>query len=240
MNLLIDTGNTRIKWALADGPSLVTRGVVEHAEVATLPKVWSGLPRIHRVLVACVAGPNIREAVEDALDRIDGDIDWVVARQQECGVRNGYTEPGKLGADRWAALIGAYALGLVPGVIVSAGTALTVDMMGADGQFAGGIIVPGFRALDAGLRARTALAAETGEFSAFPTSTEDAITTGAIDALCGAVERVARRVAATGSTPRVILTGGDADRIAAHLTVPFTRVDDLVLRGLATIASHKR
>jgi len=239
MNLLIDTGNTRIKWALADGPSLVTRGVVEHSDVVTLPKVWGNLPPINRILVACVAGPQIREAVEDAIDRVDGEVDWVVAREFECGVRNGYSDPTRLGADRWAALVGAYALGLVPGVIVSAGTALTVDMMGADGRFAGGIIVPGFRALDAGLRARTALAADTGAFSAFPTCTEDAITTGAIDALCGAVERVARRVAATGSTPRVILTGGDADRIASHLTVPFSRVDDLVLRGLATIASHK-
>ncbi|NDF74787.1 MAG: type III pantothenate kinase, partial [Betaproteobacteria bacterium] len=136
------------------GIDLVTKIMIYAILALSLELLVGGTGLYLRTLLDGIApvpeiDPQIREAVEDAIDRVDGEVDWVVAREFECGVRNGYSDPTRLGADRWAALIGAYALGLVPGVIVSAGTALTVDMMGADGRFAGGIIVPGFRALDA-------------------------------------------------------------------------------------------
>ena len=151
---------------------------------------------------------------------------------------NCYDEPSQLGVDRWAALIGARALSSDPCVVVNAGTAMTVDALGAQGEFIGGIIVPGFNLMHESLAANTArLSAERGNFTPFPRATRDAITSGAIQALCGAIERMRDAMLAAGHRePVMIFSGGAGELVARHLGRPVRIVDKLVLEGLVRIA----
>jgi type III pantothenate kinase len=121
---------------------------------------------------------------------------------------------------------------------VSAGTALTIDALCADGRFLGGLIVPGpalmRRSLD---RGTAGLRLTEGAFDPFPASTPDAITTGALQAAIGAIQRMREAMAQRGVSPeRLILSGGAASDIEPHLPMPATLNDNLVLDGLALIA----
>src|SRR5205807_10545519 len=106
------------------------------------------------------------------------------------GVRNGYERPEALGPDRWAALIAARALHNGASLVVNAGTATTVVMLGADGAFLGGAILPGVELMRFVLHEHTGrLPIQEGKYSDTPRNTIDAIETGCRHAQAGAVER---------------------------------------------------
>jgi type III pantothenate kinase len=121
---------------------------------------------------------------------------------------------------------------------VNAGTAMTADALTAKGEFIGGIIVPGFDLMHESLAAHTArLSAERGNFMPFPRTTRDAITSGAIQALCGAVGRMRDAMLAAGhQEPVLIFSGGAGELVARHMDRPVRIVDKLVLEGLVQIA----
>jgi type III pantothenate kinase len=153
-------------------------------------------------------------------------------------VRNGYDRPEQLGADRWAALIGARQLHAGACLVVGAGTATTVDLLTADGVFRGGLILPGLALMRSSLAGAAAQLAEaSGRHSDSPRNTDDAIVSGAIEATAGAIERMYRRIAGQPS-PTCLLTGGAAGELEAHLHLPLRRVDDLVLQGLLLVADE--
>lgn len=236
--LLLDAGNTRLKWAvLRDGVRL--DGVADYAALATSP--WPG-QRFARVLGCNVAGPE-RAAALAALLADSPAIEWLRPGASAAGVQNGYREPGQLGADRWAALIGARSLGSEPVIVATAGTALTVDALDGDGRFLGGVIVPGYRLMREALARGTAdLGHPDGESVAFPQSTGEAIVNGAAAALAGAVTVMRGRLAArTGREPLLLLSGGDAPilwpLLSAALAGKVRQVDNLVLVGLARLAA---
>jgi type III pantothenate kinase len=155
-------------------------------------------------------------------------------------VRNGYREHSTLGADRWAALIAARHLVAGAALAVMAGTAPTIDALTQDGQFLGGLILPGFDLMAESLARGTAgLPRTPGGFALFPQSTADAIASGAIQALCGAVERMQRALAARGAEPQILLSGGAAETLYAHLGRPARIVPNLVLEGLRVIAESE-
>ena len=144
----------------------------------------------------------------------------------------------RLGADRWAALIGAHH---EPGgdlLVVSAGTALTLDCLDRDGMFRGGTIAPGFALMRQSLARGTArLGYPEGDYAAYPQQTADAILSGCIDALVAPVERRAARFSADLGRPvRILIGGGDGMMLMSHLAVPAAIVDNLVLSGLALVA----
>ena len=148
-----------------------------------------------------------------------------------CGVKNGYDTPQQLGADRWAALIGARALHAGPAVVVMAGTATTIDALDAQGLFRGGLILPGLALMRAALARNTAdLPHAAGHYRAQPTNTDDAIVSGAIHATLGAIERIH---ATLGEDALCLLSGGAAQELAPQLDLPFRLIDNLVLEGLA-------
>jgi type III pantothenate kinase len=122
--------------------------------------------------------------------------------------------------------------------VVNAGTAMTVDALNAKGEFVGGIIVPGFDLMHESLAAHTArLSAERGNFTSFPRTTRDAITSGAIQALCGAVERMRDAMLVAGHPePMLIFSGGAGELVARYMGRPVRIVDKLVLEGLVQIA----
>jgi type III pantothenate kinase len=170
-------------------------------------------------------------------------IRWLTATPSACGVVNRYSPAGSLGPDRWAALVAARLRALEsdtpaqPVIVVNAGTAVTVDTLDADGVFRGGSILPSMRLMLRALADNTAaLKVAPGGFADFPTNTADALYTGALQAVCGAIELARARVSTHGAPVRCYLAGGAAPEIGPHLAAPVDLVDNLVLEGVLALA----
>jgi type III pantothenate kinase len=159
----------------------------------------------------------------------------VHARADQCGVSSCYAAPQQLGSDRWAALIAAHYLYMERDVlVVQIGTAVTIDTLAADGRFQGGLILPGLNLmLDTLTRNTAGLAPQLGKFAALPDNTADAMFSGAVNAIAGAVERSYRKLA---NSPICLLSGGDVDILLPLLNIPAQIADNLVLEGLLRIA----
>ncbi len=242
MLLCLDCGNTRLKWgawAPAQGRWLA-QGALALADIARLPEEIRGLPNCtppECILGCIVAGNEARAAIETAAAAIGAPLIWNTSRTAQCGVVNGYEDPGQLGADRWAALIGARHLHPHgPCLVVTAGTATTVDRLDADGIFRGGLILPGVDLMRTALAHHTAhLPLAAGDFQELPRNTRAAIASGCLQATAGAIERMYRPLVSEADAV-CLLSGGAADRFAALLDIPLRRVENLVLEGLARIA----
>ncbi|MBI4191059.1 MAG: type III pantothenate kinase [Betaproteobacteria bacterium] len=235
--LAIDAGNTRIKWGVHDGTQWRRQSWVDTARAAELTQALASLPPPQAIVIANVAGTALRDKIIAALPSTPAPH-WIKSERAQCGIRNSYDDTAQLGCDRWAALIGARRLHAGALVVVNAGTALTVDALTGDGVFVGGIIVPGAELMRKALAGNTAaLELQPGKFSFFPNTTGDAIMSGAINALAGAIERMARFLEETGQPqPGCVLSGGGAALIAPHLNLEVKVVDNLVLEGLLIIA----
>lgn len=238
MLLCLDAGNTRIKWGLHDGECWHGQDACTHDGLADLP---GRLPHAPTRILACnVAGGRVAANIETLAATLAAPLDWFRASPACAGVRNNYADPLRLGADRWAALLGARALHSGAAVVVMAGTATTVDTLTADGLFLGGLILPGVDLMRRALAENTAnLPDAQGRHADFPTQTDSAIVSGCIEATAGAIERMARRLQerSAGVDFRVFLSGGAADLLAPHLAPPPQRVGNLVLEGLARAAA---
>ncbi|MDN0083812.1 type III pantothenate kinase [Crenobacter sp. SG2305] len=238
MKLLIDAGNTRVKWALTDGAVLCDEGVVTHDFAHELAERWAGLA-LEAAWGASVARPTIRDAVEAACPV---PVRWMSSERQRGGVTNHYRNIAEQGVDRWMAVLAARAR--LPGqdvVLASAGTALTVEALTAEGDYLGGLILPGFALMLKSLAAGTAqLDRLAGQWEPFPQATPDALASGALDAMAGAIERLRRRLAEqTGRAPAtLVLTGGDAERLLPLLAPPCVIMDNLVIHGLLRVANE--
>jgi len=236
--LAVDAGNSRIKWGLHDGESWLVQDWAGTARAARLGRAWAKLPRPDTIISCNVAGPGVRRAIIVAARGLNRPVRFVVSRARQCGVVSSYGRPSQLGPDRWAALIGAWHLYRGPCVVVNAGTTMTVDALDGEGVFLGGMITPGVDMMREALTRSTAgLGPDPGRFAFFPARTADAIMSGALNALAGAIERMDRFMREAGlSAPLVVVSGGTAGLIAQHLTVPVEVVDNLVLEGLLHIA----
>jgi type III pantothenate kinase len=240
MILAVDAGNSRVKWALHDGRAFVRDGWVLHADLDALDSQWLSLPSPKSIVIANVAGDETGQKLRKLSGRWPVTPEWAASTRTRAGVTSLYDEPSQLGVDRWAALIGARGFSSDACVVVNAGTAMTVDALTKKGEFIGGIIVPGFDLMHDALAANTArLSAERGHFTAFPRATRDAITSGAIQALCGAVERMRDAMRAAGhGEPLLIFSGGAGELVASHIGRPVRVIDKLVLEGLVRMAGE--
>lgn len=236
--LALDAGNTRIKWGINVGGRWVATGATPVKEAQKLGRDWPPLPAGTIARGSNVAGIAVELALYDACANYDVELSLIVSKAEEQGVRNDYRDPGQLGTDRWAALVAAHRASAGHQLVVNVGTALTVDALRDDGRFLGGLIVPGPALMRSSLTGGTAgLKLADGQFDPFPRSTPDAITTGAVQAAVGAIERMAAAMASAGAAPdRVVLSGGAASVIEPHLSRPVTLNDNLVLDGVALIA----
>lgn len=248
--LVIDIGNTRLKWGLYDaaypGATLLAHDAVVLEEIDQLASTtWATLqPHPRRMLGCVVAGQAVRRRVEEQLDEVWSLAPrWVVSQPERCGVINGYEHPARLGADRWVALIGARARAQAdgrarPALVVMVGTAVTIDAMDAEGRFLGGLILPGFGLMLKALESGTAgLKVPTGEVCAFPTNTSDALMSGGTYGIAGAIERMYRHlVRRCGDAPVLLMGGGAAVKLAPETDLPFELVDTLIFEGLLALA----
>lgn len=238
MILLLDAGNTRVKWGVRHNGSWLAQGAFAHEETARLRELTREHRDLLRVFGANVAGARMASALAAALDGHAPAPRWLTASAACCGVRNGYDHPAQLGPDRWAALIGARSLHRGPCLVVTAGTATTVDLLDANGNFRGGLILPGEELMRRALALNTAeLPFAQGRFEPTPRCTADAITSGCLNAQAGAVERMFRQIAAAPDA-LCVLGGGGAERLAPLLALPLHPVENLVLEGLAVIADE--
>lgn len=233
MTLLIDAGNSRLKWAwLHDGRPGEESGMdIAALDAGVLADAWQGASA---ALYTCVAGEAVNAALLAALPA-SCTVQRLRSEAGTCGLVNLYERPTQLGADRWAALIGARTLVAGPVLVVTAGTATTVDALDGDDRFIGGYILPGLRLMLESLARNTAdLPLAGGEPVHWPRNTDDAILNGCAGAQGALIESVFRRL---GGQATLMLSGGGADALASHLGPPCMRVDNLVLRGLARVAA---
>ena len=235
MILCLDCGNTRLKWGVCAQGTWLASGILQHADLAQLGRQLPAGCKPETVIGCNVAGVACAERIEKALSL---PVRWIEARERQCDVLNGYDDPASLGADRWAALIGARSEHRGAALVVLAGTATTIDVLGADGRHRGGLILPGLTMMANALAQGTAgLPLARGEYRQMPRNTDDAIASGAVQATLGAIERMFAALP-QHEDPRCLLAGGAADVLQAHLGVPLRRSDSLVLAGLACIAAE--
>ncbi len=235
MIFAIDCGNTRLKWGVHDGTGWRSLGLLEYADLPGLADLIRAQSRIDRAIVANVAGPQVGDAVLAALTLLGTPHVWLQSQSAQCGVRNLYDAPEQLGADRWAALIGARALHAGACLVVCAGTATTIDVLDAEGNFQGGLILPGVELMCRALAGNTAqLPLASGQFAGLPRNTADAIVSGCLHAQVGAIERMFEQVAAYPDAT-CLVGGGAAAQLFDLLRMPKRQVDNLVLEGLARI-----
>lgn len=253
--LAIDTGNTRLKWALYTAPhlgaKLLRHGAVFLETIDDLAETeWKGLPAPTSMLGCVVAGDAVRRRVEEQLELWDIEPHWVVPSAHEAGISNGYDHPSRLGADRWVSLVGARSRVMAavaggaaprPALVVMVGTAVTVDALDASGRFLGGLIIPGFGLMQRALEQGTSgLKVPTGEVVDFPTNTSDALMSGGANAIAGAIERQTRRLQAlTGQAPLLLMTGGAAAKLAPITDLPFETLDTLIFEGLLLMQTKR-
>ncbi len=232
--LLLDAGNSRIKWAVVHGGAWLAQGALTHDEADRLRVEVAAHPGVARAVGTNVAGPRVAAAIAAAIAPLP--LEWLRSSEYACGVHNGYADPAQLGADRWAALIGARSEHPGPCLVVTAGTATTVDVLDADGRFRGGLILPGEELMRRSLAGNTAdLPFAEGVYRDYPRATDDAIVSGCLNAQAGAVERMFRLIA-DAPDALCVLSGGGAARLAPLLALPLRPIENLVLKGLAVLA----
>jgi type III pantothenate kinase len=242
MDLLIDIGNTNLKWSVGLPGAGGDPQVVRHygGLPIDLHAAWEGLPPPDRVLVSNVGGDKLARAIELACGSY-----WkrtpVFARTEPSahGVTIAYAVPERLGVDRWLALIAARRACEGPVLIVDAGTAVTCDLLLGDGRHLGGLILPGVEMMRDGLLKGTHIPRAEPEEADEPwaADTGSAVAAGSIQAPAALAERLYDRLAdQTGAVPTLVLTGGDAARLRPAIHRPLVLHPDLVLQGLALLA----
>jgi type III pantothenate kinase len=244
--LLVDVGNTRIKWARFDGAQLGKSRAAAHAGWKTADFVrhlFRGKPP-SRVVATSVAGPEVDRALSAAARSRGITVSYIRVPRRGGGVTVGYAEPWRLGADRFAGIVGAHQLFKgVAGLVVGVGTAMTLDLVDASGRHRGGAIVPAPELMVRTLLERThgirrrAQGGATREQGVFGRSTRAGIEQGARYAAAGLIDRTVEEAhILLGRDPLVVLTGGQAASVRPLLLSACVTVPDLVLRGLAVLS----
>lgn len=244
MKLLIDLGNTRLKWALWNDGRRSMGGVFAHADItleAALSNNWTALPKPTVILVASV----VKDAQEQELmglleSHFDQTADFVRSPAQALGIRNAYAEPERLGVDRFLGMAALHAASPRAQILVSCGTALTVDALTSSGQHLGGLIAPSPSLMRKTLGTATArLGEQTGELVEIADNTADAVWSGCILSSVALIERFRDQVAQQLGTPVAIVGDGGGLDEWLRLMPDVERGRDLVLRGLALWSEYK-
>ncbi|AAZ96414.1 Putative transcriptional acitvator, Baf [Thiobacillus denitrificans ATCC 25259] len=233
--ILLDAGNSSLKWAVVEDGTWLARGRSDYSDLSA---VEAELDAGSECFIASVASRVYEEKLAALLTAAGCSAVWLKSEAAFDDVTNDYRDPTQLGVDRWMGLVAARARRRAPTLVVSAGTAMTVDALSGDGSFLGGLIVPGVALMQRSLQQGTAGgAAAGGAWQAFPRCTADAAYSGIIAALCGAVEGQHVRLAAhEGISPACLITGGGAETLLPHLGVDAEHVPTLVLEGIERVA----
>jgi len=238
MKLLIDAGNTLIKSAVLADDEWLYLTPVATAEASTMTARVAHLPSVSEVWVSNVAGDEVADHLAAACKSRGWTMHLIGSKKLQCGVSNSYKIVERLGSDRWASVIAAWQITRAPTLVVSCGTATTIDTLSARGEFLGGLILPGLALMQSSLIDATAkLKHDAGRYSPFPVNTADAIWSGALQATCGAIQRQYALLAEPQA--QILLSGGAAQELQELLGMPAQIVRNLVLHGLKSIAQEE-
>jgi type III pantothenate kinase len=242
--LLVDIGNSRVKWGIAQENRIVSGHSFPSAAESlenSLDGHWLPLAVPHRIYACNVAGNEAERIITDWVRRHwKISTDFVRPAGRGYGVVNGYEKPEKLGVDRWVSLIASREFANRSVCVADCGTALTFDVLDADGRHLGGLIAPGLALMKRVLVQETKgigdVDRDRSDFLGHSTSA--AVQGGILTACAGLIERSFEKATKKlGHVPDLLLTGGDAEIIAGVLERPCKVVPDLILRGLLRIAS---
>jgi len=241
MKLLIDIGNTRVKWCELQNKQLLAIHAVVHNKSdmkAELLAVWQALSIPEVIVLSCVSSLVIKQQLIELARLLWADTPIVETKTQQYayGVSNSYVQPEKLGVDRWIAMLAAFKNYPTALCVVDCGTAITFDALDKNGVHLGGMIMPGLSLMQNSLYKGTANLVIGSDLHALglANNTEAAIYNGKLSAVKGFIESGVSHI---DSPKSVILTGGDACFIAESLNLQAIVDTSLIFKGLAIIAN---
>lgn len=250
--LLLDVGNSRLKWGVLDEDGIHRTGHVSHEKIREqgLAVLTSKLPRrVDIVRASNVAGTSFGTRLSGFIGiHCNADIHFARSEKRGWGVSNGYRQPRLLGVDRWVAMIAAWAELQSSCLIVDAGTAVTLDAIDDDGVHLGGQIIPGVETMLGSLLSATSDISpvkmsskhSVDDLKMFSRNTAAAVREGVQNAVAGAIERAIRTLQSNSYNPTIILTGGGASHILGALDEAPLHRPDLVLQGLAYMLENDK
>jgi type III pantothenate kinase len=264
--LLIDIGNSSLKWAIlkmgseSNFPSPIlsdssigkfdsdpifnmhSQQYPENVTAAFFIECWKNVEKPIKIIASCVAQKHVWQALVVACEKLwELDIQKVESRKEGCGLINGYHNASDLGSDRWCAMIGTCQVADSAFIVVDTGSALTVDMVNESGQHLGGYIAPGLSMMKKSLGLHTAQVKVDAAQNLTPSlslaqSTKECVEAGIHLSAVKLIEAVFENESRQVKTLQCYLTGGDANLIAGLLGFKCVIMPDIVLRGLAYIA----
>ena len=245
--LLLDGGNSQLKWAWVENGTFTEVSRAPYRDLAKLGEEWLRFANEDVKIVGCAVCGSVKKAmVEEQLTR---PVEWLSSMPQALGIRNHYRRPEEHGSDRWFNALGSRRFTQNACVVVSCGTAVTTDALTEDNHYLGGTIMPGFHLMKEAMALKTAnLNRPIGKVYPFPTTTSNAIASGMMDAVCGALMMMHGRLkdkTGGGKPVDIIITGGGAARVVQALPEVFVHdnqvkiVDNLVIHGLLHWIAHR-
>jgi type III pantothenate kinase len=238
INLLIDAGNTRLKWCWYDGQDIPLE--MESCEYDDFESSGSAVfaeegHDVERIIVCSVAGDDLRDELIQAFDSWPADPEFLASEQSCNGIENAYYEPSQLGVDRWMNLLGATSLMKDALCVVDCGSAVTIDVVDADGQHLGGMIIPGLEMMRDVLLEQTAEIEydDEPEPALLARDTASAVSAGTLYAVVALIDRVRQDVSnEIDEDLQMLLTGGDADYLEPLLNAEVRIEPMLVFHGM--------
>lgn len=243
MNLLVDIGNTRIKWAFLESSPIKSQQFVRKKTgvKSSLNSEWKTLNGINAVYVSNVAGDKIAQQLTEWTEK-----QWKVtpifieSEAKRFGVTNAYDQPELLGIDRWLALIAIRQHARQATCIIDCGTAITIDIVTQYGLHQGGMIIPGLTLMREALNKGTSnidTRIESSDFKTLAVNTQTAVHCGTLYTVTATLERIIDDLTIQFNNKiRFIITGGDVEAILAVLPTSIAHYPDIVLKGLAYYA----
>jgi type III pantothenate kinase len=229
----IDAGNSFVKWRVVDDSEVIAAGSEATEQVSKQGLDLTRIESLNQARISSVANRALAEKLREQVQQ-QFNVEMQIARVSSTvsGVSCGYTEPETLGIDRWLAVVAAYQRYLGPVLVVDAGSAITIDLIGPQGVHLGGYISPGLRLMREALWQGTAKVqvdrVESLNMLVPGTCTQDAVNRGCLLAVVATIEKLASQYPAS-----IVITGGDATVVAEALSLTSDHVPDLVLDGLA-------
>ncbi len=233
MILDIDAGNSFVKWRVVDDSEVIAAGSEATEQVSKQGLDLTRIEGLNQARISSVANRALAERLREQVQQ-QFNVEMQIARVSSIvsGVSCGYTEPETLGIDRWLAVVAAYQRYLGPVLVVDAGSAITIDLIGPQGVHLGGYISPGLRLMREALWQGTAKVqvdrVESLNMLVPGTCTQNAVNRGCLLAVVATIEKLASQYPAS-----IVITGGDATVVAEALSLTSDHVPDLVLDGLA-------
>ena len=245
--LLLDGGNSQLKWAWVENGTFTEVGRAPYRDLAKLGEEWLRFADEDVKIVGCAVCGSVKKAMVE--EQLTHPVEWLSSMPQALGIRNHYRRPEEHGSDRWFNALGSRRFTQNACVVVSCGTAVTTDALTEDNHYLGGTIMPGFHLMKEAMALKTAnLNRPIGKVYLFPTTTPNAIASGMMDAVCGALMMMHGRLkdkTGEGKPVDIIITGGGAARVVQALPESFVHdnqvkiVDNLVIHGLLHWIAHR-